>query len=110
MGSEATSINEGGKEMITSVSNRAYAGTITPAVVLLCLSSLAFADTWDSIDDANFSGNQYSGAKLAVAEVMFLEGDSLQEESMAFAFSISRNFWIPSGKTQLVIPTMTTSP
>ncbi len=67
--------------MVTSASCRACGGIIIPAVVLLCLSSLALADTWDSIEDANFSGNQYSGAKLAVAEVMFLEGDSLQEES-----------------------------
>ncbi len=70
-----------GEVMITSVSNRAFVETLLPAVVLLSLGGLALADTWSPIDDADFEGNQYRGAKLAVAEVLFLEGDSLQEES-----------------------------
>ncbi len=72
-----------GEVMITSVSNRAFVETLLPAVVLLCLSSLVFADTWDSIADADFNGGyQYTGAKLAVAEVMFLQSISLQEDSI----------------------------
>jgi hypothetical protein len=75
-------IKEEVEVMITSASYRAFSGTLISAVLLLSLSSLALADTWDSIADADFYGGwQYSGAKLAVAEVMFLEGDSLQEES-----------------------------
>ena len=67
--------------MVTLESVRPLEGAIILIVVLLSLSSLAFADTWDPIEDADFSGNQYYGAQLAAAEVRFLPDDSLESES-----------------------------
>ena len=64
--------------MVTSASYRAFGGTIISTVVLLSLSSLAFADTWSPLDDADFEGWQYGGGKLAAAEVMFLQDESLE--------------------------------
>jgi len=68
--------------MDTSASIRSATGTITLAVLLLSLSSLALAE-WDPIEDANadFTGTSLShGAQLAVAEVMFLPADSIEAE------------------------------
>ena len=66
--------------MVTLESVRPLEGAIILIVVLLSLGSLAFADTWDPIEDADFSGNQYYGAQLAVAEVMFLPENSEEAE------------------------------
>jgi len=67
--------------MVTSESNIVFKRVIISTAVLLSLSNLAFADTWSPLDDADFSGYQYYGAQLAVAEVMFLPENSEEAES-----------------------------
>ena len=67
--------------MVTSASNRAFGRIIISTVVLLSLSTLALADTWSSLDDADFTGYQYGGPQLAVANVMFLPDSSQVSES-----------------------------
>lgn len=67
--------------MAASASNRVIGGRIVSTFLLLSLSALSPADTWFPLDDADFTGYQFSGAQMAVAEVMFLPDGSQQEES-----------------------------
>ena len=68
--------------MFTSTSYGTITRAIISAVILLGLSSISYSDTWDTVDSVYFEdANQYTGAQLAVEEVMFLPYDSLEAES-----------------------------
>ena len=74
--------------MVTSASYRAVTRTIVSAIILLGLSSISVADTWDSIDSVYFEdANQYYGAQLAVAEVRFLPGIGSEAPTLLVAIT-----------------------
>jgi len=64
--------------MVTTTSHRAFTGSIISALIVLLMSSISLAVTWEPEAYIDFPyADQYYGAQLAVAEVEFLpEGES----------------------------------